>query len=118
MIMHNKNFYRLLHARGITVQFLADVIDSGRAHVTEVLNNVPGHGGKTRRRLFRWLMPEEIEALGWTPEYRAWLKKPWANLQAGAAMRPEESSGDIGAADSARARIGEGNTGQPASCST
>lgn len=74
--MINRTFHRLIRKRGITVQFLADAIDSGRPHVTEVLNNVPGHGGRTRRRLFLWLLPEEIAALGWTVEYEAWLREP------------------------------------------
>ncbi|MEN6533345.1 MAG: hypothetical protein ABFD89_06760 [Bryobacteraceae bacterium] len=77
--MKNHKFYWLLHeprdGRGLpcwTVAMLAREIGSGRAHVTEVLNNVPGHGGKTRRKLvavFRGHFPywrEMLAALGWT----------------------------------------------------
>ena len=57
-----------------TVERLALSIGSTRAHVTEVLNNVPGHGGRTRRRLvlvIRWNFDhwrEMLSALGWAED--------------------------------------------------
>jgi hypothetical protein len=102
--MTNRKFYRLLHARGLDGTFLAEMVGSNRSHVSEVLNNKPGHGGQTRRKLFLWLMPDEIEALGWKEQYEAWLREP---LRDGADMRPEETSGDTG--DVAARVAGEGN---------
>jgi hypothetical protein len=63
--MKNAAFYRLLHARGLTTQRLALEIRSSRAHVTQVLNNIPGRGGQTRRKLRLLLTPAEILALDW-----------------------------------------------------
>jgi hypothetical protein len=74
--MKNKPFYHLLHARGLDTTMLAFFVGTSRAHLTEVLNNKPGHGGKTRRKLFPFILPEEAAALGWTDEYQAWLKGP------------------------------------------
>ena len=57
--MKNIRFYQLLHlgrqpTGGIwTVEALAENISSSRAHVTQVLNNVPGRGHQTRRKLAR-----------------------------------------------------------------
>jgi hypothetical protein len=65
--MKNATFYRLIHRRGVTTTTLAKAIRSHRSHVTEVLNNVPGHGGhNTRARLSQLLTAEEKQALGWT----------------------------------------------------
>ena len=55
--MKNQRFYQLLHmgrqanGEAWTTSALAASIQSGRAHVTEVLNNEPGHGHQTRRKL-------------------------------------------------------------------
>ena len=65
--MKNRAFYRLLHARGLTVTRLAREIQSSRAHVNQVLNNVPGRGGHTRRKLRPLLSTPELVALGWPP---------------------------------------------------
>lgn len=73
--MKNPKFHQLIRARGIDVNQLAYFIDSQPTHVSQVLNNVPGRGGHTRRKLFKWLLPVEITVLGWTAEYNAWLAK-------------------------------------------
>jgi hypothetical protein len=77
--MKNYAFYRLLHSRRdektgwrMTTARLAELSGSGRAHVTEVLNNKPGHGHFTRRRLFPHLTRSEVRLLGWMPEYDRW----------------------------------------------
>lgn len=64
----NYNFYRALHGRGETAGSLARAIGSSRGHVTEVLQNKPGHGGQTRGKLARLLTPEELGFLGWMEE--------------------------------------------------
>jgi hypothetical protein len=71
--MKNQKFHQLLRQRGLDVNQLAYFIDSLPTHVSQVLNNIPGRGGHTRRKLFKWLLPEEIATLGWTEEYRDWL---------------------------------------------
>lgn len=71
--MKNPKFHQLLRKRGMDVNQLAYFIDSLPTHVSQVLNNIPGRGGHTRRKLFKWLLPEEIAALGWTEEYKRWL---------------------------------------------
>lgn len=77
-------FYRSLHARGLDQTKLAAMAGTGRSHLSEVLNNKPGHGHLTRRRLFPHLKPAEVELLGWGKEYRRWrlvelIKKNAAN---------------------------------------
>lgn len=55
--MKNKDFLGLLHAqrhpsgRKWTIEKLATAISGNRGHVNDVLNNKPGHGGQTRRKL-------------------------------------------------------------------
>jgi hypothetical protein len=75
--MKNWKFHRLLHARGLSHEKLADAIGANRAHLTLTLNNAPRHGrgGATRRRLYGVLTAREIAALGWTNEYRAWRRE-------------------------------------------
>lgn len=63
--MKNHKFYDLLHARKMNTTKLAALIQSGRAHVTDVINNRPGHGYRTRRKLVPHLTDAEIAALGW-----------------------------------------------------
>lgn len=114
--MKNVKFYQLLHAREMNTTLLAQLAGTSRAHLTEVLNNKPGRGHVTRRKIFPWILPEEASALGWREQYEAWLKGPTlrrsqaaaTDLQAGAAMRSEENSEDTDGK-------GEGNTRQPVS---
>ena len=54
---------------------MAEAIYSNRAHVNDVLNNKPGHGYQTRRKLivffkkeFPKAWPEILEALNWTTD--------------------------------------------------
>ena len=56
----------------MTTGELARQIGSNRAHVCQVLNNKPGRGMWTRRRLFPHLTEKEVEALGWSGEYNRW----------------------------------------------
>lgn len=63
--MKNWPFYRLLHGRVETTTSMARAIGSGRAHVSEVLANRPGHGHRTRPRLAALLTEQERELLGW-----------------------------------------------------
>jgi len=58
----------------MTTGELARRIGSGRAHVCQVLNNKPGRGIWTRRRLFPHLTKKEVEALGWSEEYNRWRR--------------------------------------------
>lgn len=72
--MKNYQFYKLLHSRRdektgrrMTTTLLAEKIGSSRSHVTEVLNNVPGHGGNsTRRKLLTLMTHDELSTLGWS----------------------------------------------------
>lgn len=64
--MKNLTFFTSLHERGLTVAKLAALIGSGRAHVNQVINNKPGRGHFTRRRLIPHLAAAEKAALGWT----------------------------------------------------
>lgn len=57
--------HRLLHARGENTTTLAAKICSSRTHVGQVLNNDPGRGGQTRRKLAPLLTPEELALAGW-----------------------------------------------------
>ena len=85
--MKNARFYELLRipqtAAGEpmwNVQRLATEIGSSRSHVTEVLNNQPGHGHQTRRKLVRLFRrnftywPDLLLALGWTVEGKIVLR--------------------------------------------
>jgi len=58
----------------MTTTLLAALAGVGRCHLCQVINNVPGRGGKTRRRLFPHLTHEEIKALGWEREYELWSR--------------------------------------------
>jgi len=79
--MTNWKFHRLLHSRfdektgaRMTTLALAEQSGTGRCHLSQVINNVPGRGGKTRRRLFPHLTFEEIQALGWEREFELWSR--------------------------------------------
>jgi hypothetical protein len=79
--MKNCNFHRLLHSRfdektgaRMTTTLLAALAGVGRCHLCQVINNMPGRGGKTRRRLFPYLTYEEIKALGWERDYELWSR--------------------------------------------
>lgn len=61
----NAKFLSLLHERGLTVERLAEFAKSGRAHVTQVLANVPGRGNLTRPKLVPHLTADELALLGW-----------------------------------------------------
>lgn len=60
-----KAFYRAIGERGLDAGNLARRIRSNRAHVTLVLNNTPGRGGHTRKKLAKLLKPEELQILNW-----------------------------------------------------
>lgn len=67
--------------RGMTLQKLAGLIGLQRHnHVSEVICNKSGHGGRTRRKLFPHLTPEEIRLLGWTTEFEAWRRSTQNNV--------------------------------------
>jgi hypothetical protein len=55
----------LLHERGVTVERLAALAGTGRAHATQVLANKPGRGYRTRARLAGFLTLRELDLLGW-----------------------------------------------------
>lgn len=90
--MTNQKFFKLLREREMTATLLAELADVGRSSFSETINNKPGRGSRTRRKIFPWILPAEAEALGWRAEYMAWLRGPALNLQVGAAMRSEENS--------------------------
>ena len=71
----NWPLYRSLHARGLDQHKLAERTGLNRSVLARILTNEPGRGRETRSKLFTWLIPAEIELLGWTPEYREWLKQ-------------------------------------------
>ncbi|MCC7374283.1 MAG: hypothetical protein IT581_06490 [Verrucomicrobiales bacterium] len=60
-----KEFYSAIADRGLDAGKLARRIRSNRAHVTLVLNNTPGRGGHTRKKLAKLLTPEELKILNW-----------------------------------------------------
>ena len=70
--MKNREFHAQLRALGWTVTRLAVALHLNRARLGDALNNTPGHGGHTRRKVIRFFqaeMPEQAEALvralGW-----------------------------------------------------
>lgn len=76
--MKNKKFHftirKMVTAEGerLTVGRIAEAIFVNRAHLTDVLNNTPGHGGNTRWKVVEYLKknhPEKVNdllaALGW-----------------------------------------------------
>lgn len=64
--MKNAAFIDSLRARGLTQAALASAIGSSRAHVCLVLNNTPGRGRLTRKKLAPLLTPSERALLGWS----------------------------------------------------
>jgi hypothetical protein len=79
--MKNTEFYKLLHSRfdeksgaRMNTTLLAERAGVGRCHLIQVLNNVPGRGKHTRRRLFPLLTLEEIKTLGWEHGYELWTR--------------------------------------------
>jgi hypothetical protein len=99
--MKNWTFYRLLHSRldektgaRMTTSELARRIGSSRAHVCQVIANVPGRGIWTRRRLFPHLTQKEVKALGWSEEYNRWrsLKQFREDYEAWATCEPSDSN--------------------------
>ena len=73
--MNDWEFCQSLKKRGLSQTSLARLAGVGRCHLSQVLSNVPGRGGHTRRKLFPHLTAEEVLMLGWAGEYEAWLKK-------------------------------------------
>lgn len=63
--MKNWRLHQAMKARGMDTKLLAILIDSSRTHVSQVLNNKPGRGGQTRRKLAEHLTPAELELAGW-----------------------------------------------------
>ena len=59
--MKNRNFYSLLRrlktkdGRGYTVSLMATELNCNRSRLTDTLNNLPGHGYYTRRRVIERL---------------------------------------------------------------
>ena len=70
MVMKNRALILSLHRRGETIGTLARKIQSGRPHVTQVLNNTPGRGHHTRKKLAPLLTHGELQLLGWDPSGR------------------------------------------------
>lgn len=66
--MKNWELHKSLHARGLNQTRLARLAHTGRSHVSEVLNNKPGHGGQTRKKLAQFLTESELALLGWDKE--------------------------------------------------
>jgi hypothetical protein len=71
-------FHRLLKARGMSVGELVRLTGSGRSHFSKVINHlgygeIPTRGRHLKPKLFALLTVEEIDALGWRPEYELWL---------------------------------------------
>jgi len=87
--MKNIALHTSLKKRGLSFGKLAVLANVGRAHLSQVLANVPGRGFKTRHKLFLHLTEEEIGLLGWTEEYQVWKKNRPENA---AAPRREQSS--------------------------
>lgn len=73
--MKNYPLHQSLKARGLNTEKLARLIGTGRAHLTDVLNNMPGHGHFTRPKLFPHLTDEEIQLLGWQGEHQRWKER-------------------------------------------
>lgn len=63
--MKNALVGHLLAERGWTQAKLAAAIGSSRAHVSLVLNNTPGRGYRTRKKLAPLLTARELDLLGW-----------------------------------------------------
>jgi hypothetical protein len=79
--MSNLGCQRLLQARGLTVQTLADALGTSRSHLSQVLANKPagpgqafgtGRGGRTRTRVIKYFqaqhaadLPGLLAVLGW-----------------------------------------------------
>jgi hypothetical protein len=65
--MLNPKLHQLLRAHGLDACILALRIGSAKTHVSQILNNVPGRGAHTRRKLARELadVPGALEMLGW-----------------------------------------------------
>lgn len=69
--MHaNWRVNKLLRHRGSGIKHLAELIGSSHAHVSQVMNNKPGRGGQTRRKLAALLTDRELALVGWGREGR------------------------------------------------
>ena len=74
----NWKLYRSLHARGLTQARLAKLTGINRSVLARILTNEHGRGKESRHKLFPHLLRDEIQALGWLPEFLEWLKKTGA----------------------------------------
>lgn len=63
--MKNWQLLRALKLRKQGIRSLAAAIGSNRCHVSQVLNNIPGRGGQTRRKLAKLMTAEELKLAGW-----------------------------------------------------
>jgi hypothetical protein len=72
--MKQNEFKKSLRERRMSVTKLAHLAVVGRSHLAQVLENRPGRGLYTRRRLFPHLTAKEVMLLGWGDEYARWLK--------------------------------------------
>ena len=79
--MKNWRLLKSLKLRGESTSGLASKIGSNRCHVSQVLNNIPGRGGKTRRKLAKLLTAEELALAGWEADGK--LQTPSSKLQNG-----------------------------------
>ena len=106
--MKNHKFYWLMREpRGAdnkplwTVDDLAHAVGSSRSHVTEVLNNAPGHGHCTRAKLvsvFRsnftyWR--DMVAALGWDERGKLLTTETVSQFTAGPAVFYVEHGGGV-----------------------
>lgn len=78
--MNDWKFCQSLKKRGLSQTALARLAGVGRCHLSQVLANVPGRGGHTRRKLFPHLTEDEILMLGWGAEYTDWKKRHTAEI--------------------------------------
>ena len=61
--MTNYQFYRSLHARGVTLDTLAEKLGTTKSQLSMVFNNQ--RGGHTRKHIVKYLTPAELSMLGW-----------------------------------------------------
>ena len=61
--MKNYSFYRSLHARGVTLDSLAEELATTPSHLSAVFNGQ--RGGHSRKHIVKHLTADEREMLGW-----------------------------------------------------
>lgn len=57
------DFYRLFHARGMTLTKLAKELGTTHSHLSQVISG--SRGANTRKHIVKFLTKEETTALGW-----------------------------------------------------